>query len=84
MTGKDLFGTLVRWTALVWILSSIASFLLLHWLDSLLMIAAGVGLLTFADDVVEFSYRSRPSFRSYFHHRTDPTDTPSQETKSSN
>ena len=78
MTGKDLFGTLVRWTALVWILSSIGSFLLLNWFGSLLMILVGIGLLTFAEDVVEFSYRDRPPFFNYFRQRTDQTDKPPQ------
>jgi hypothetical protein len=78
MTGKDLFGTLVRWTALVWILSSIGSFLLLNWFGSLLMILAGIGMLTFAEDVVEFSYQKRPSFFHYFRQRTDHSEEPPQ------
>jgi hypothetical protein len=78
MTGKDLFGTLVRWTALIWIISSLSSFFLLHWFDSFLMIAAAIGLLAFADDVVEFSYQKRPSLFHYFRQRTDQREEPPQ------
>jgi hypothetical protein len=78
MTGKDLFGTLVRWTALIWILGSLSSFFVLHWFDLVLMIVAAIGLLTFADDVVEFSYQKRPSLFHYFRQRTDHNEEPPQ------
>ena len=59
MTGKDLFGTLVRWTGLIFMLYSLFAFTVVQWFMELVMIAIGGALLIFAEDVVEWSYRKR-------------------------
>lgn len=59
MTGKDLFGTLVRWTGLLFMLYSLFAFTVVQWFMALVMIAIGGALLIFAEDVVEWSYRKR-------------------------
>ena len=59
MTGKDLFGTLVRWTGLIFMLYSLFAFTFEQWFMELVMIAIGGALLIFAEDVVEWSYRKR-------------------------
>jgi hypothetical protein len=59
MTGKDLFGTLVRWTGLIFMLYSLFAFTVVQWFMALVMIAIGGALLIFAEDVVEWSYRKR-------------------------
>jgi hypothetical protein len=59
MAGKDLFGTLVRWTGLIFMLYSLFAFTVVQWFMELVMIAIGGALLIFAEDVVEWSYRKR-------------------------
>jgi hypothetical protein len=59
MTGKDLFGTFVRLSGLVFMLYCLFASLLVHDGYIVVLVAIGAALLAFADEIVEFAYRKR-------------------------
>jgi hypothetical protein len=69
MTGKDLFGTLVRWTGLVFSVYCLFALLVVHDGFILVLLALGCALLAFAEEIVEFAYRKRTTLLQDLIHR---------------